>query len=41
MLHNGARGEHKRVDNRRMRAELLPRGLAYPSYREGYAALLD
>ena len=36
-----ARGEHKRVDNRRMRAELLPRGLAYPSYREGLQAVID
>ena len=36
-----ARGEHKRVDNRRMRAELLPRGLAFPSYREGLQAVID
>ena len=33
--------EHKRVSNGRMRALLLPEGLAYPTYREGLAQVLD
>ena len=42
---DGARGrrrasEHKRVDNTRMRAELLPHGLRYPTYREGLRGIL-
>ena len=32
--------ESKRVGNRKMRAKLLPQGLAYPTYREGLRAVL-
>ena len=32
--------EHKRVNNTKMRQQLLPDGLRYPSYKEGLRAIL-